>query len=122
MQSLAKAVWDFCSTSALLEELSARPVLRRLCGFEGLGDIPSESGFSRVFSRFGGDETAQRVFEKFTGRTFGGALVHNPGVDSPAIPVNPRRLGAGNGPEMEPDCARRFRTWFGVERVFKLLE
>lgn len=34
----------------------------------------------------------------------------------PIIPVNPRRLGAGNGPQMEPDRARRFRHRSGVER------
>ena len=34
----------------------------------------------------------------------------------PIIPVNPRRLGAGNGPEMEPDRAERFRRRSGVER------
>ncbi len=82
---LAKAVWNFRSTSALLEERSARPVLRRLCGFENPGDIQSESSFLRVFSRFGGNETTQRVFGKFINRTFDGALVHNPGVDSSAI-------------------------------------
>ena len=32
------------------------------------------------------------------------------------IPVNPRRRGEGNGPEMEPDRAERFRKRSGVER------
>ena len=34
----------------------------------------------------------------------------------PIIPVNPRRRGEGNGPEMEPDRAERFRKRSGVER------
>ena len=34
----------------------------------------------------------------------------------PIIPVNPRRRGEGNGLEMEPDRAERFRRRSGVER------
>ena len=82
---MAKAMWNFNSTVALIGELAARPTLRRICGFDDAGDIPSQSQFSCVFALFDKDETAQKVFGKFIGRAFDGALIHNLSVDSSAI-------------------------------------
>ncbi len=64
---LAKAFWNFPSTAALIWELAARPVLRRLCGFEDPGDIPSQGNFSKVFKAFAADGTAQYVFAQQQG-------------------------------------------------------
>ena len=47
---IAKAVYQFPTTRALLEALKARPTLRRLCGWESLEAMPSEATFSRAFS------------------------------------------------------------------------
>jgi hypothetical protein len=44
---IAKAVWDFPTTSALIDAVLHRPTLRRLCGWETLAEIPGESTFSR---------------------------------------------------------------------------
>jgi hypothetical protein len=44
---IAKHVYQFPTTSALLEALRTRSTLRRLCGWESAGDIPSEPTFSR---------------------------------------------------------------------------
>ena len=39
---IAKAVWDFPTTSALIDAVGHRPTLRRLCGWETLGEVPGE--------------------------------------------------------------------------------
>ena len=40
---VAKAVWDFPTTRNLIDALRHRPTLRRLCGWETLGQVPSEA-------------------------------------------------------------------------------
>jgi len=56
---IVKAVLNLPTTRALLNRLEADPALRRLCGWESGGEIPSESKFSRVFAEFA--ETALPV-------------------------------------------------------------
>jgi hypothetical protein len=48
----AKAVWNLPTTLALIEYLEASKNLRRLCGWERVREIPSESTFSRAFHAF----------------------------------------------------------------------
>lgn len=94
---MAKAKWNFRTTSALIGELAARPVLRRLCGFEDAGDIPAESTFSRVFALFDADETVQKVFAKFIGRTFEGALIHHASIDAMAVHAREKPAAPATG-------------------------
>ena len=49
---VAKAVYNMPTTRALLDRLACDKKLRRLCGWEQRGDIPSESTFSRAFAEF----------------------------------------------------------------------
>ena len=49
---IAKAVWDLPTTRALIDRLQCDPKMRRLCGWERVGEIPSESTFSRAFAEF----------------------------------------------------------------------
>ncbi len=45
---IAKAVWDFATTRDLIDAIRHRPALRRLCGWESLGEpIESSSAASR---------------------------------------------------------------------------
>jgi len=60
---IAKAVWDFSTTSDLIDAIRHRPVLRRLCGWETLGEVPSESTFSRAFGQFSSDNRPQAIHE-----------------------------------------------------------
>ena len=46
---IAKAVWNFPTTRDLIDAVRHRPTLRRLCGWETLKKVPSESTFSRAF-------------------------------------------------------------------------
>ena len=58
---IAKVVWDFATTRDLIDGLRHRPTLRRLCGWESLGDVPSEATFSRAFDAFSQDVLPQRI-------------------------------------------------------------
>ena len=49
---LATSIYQFPTTAALIEALRSRPTLRRLCGWDRAGDIPSEPTFSRAFAAF----------------------------------------------------------------------
>jgi transposase len=49
---VAKAVYNMPTTRALLDRLACDKKLRRICGWEQRGEIPSESTFSRAFAEF----------------------------------------------------------------------
>lgn len=72
---VAKAVWDFATTRGLIDAVRHRPALRRLCGWETLGDVPSESTFSRAFDAFAGSELPRRILAAVAGEHFEGRLV-----------------------------------------------
>jgi hypothetical protein len=58
---VAKAVYNLGSTRALIDQLQASPVLRRLCGFETRREVPHESAFSRAFAEFAATALPERV-------------------------------------------------------------
>lgn len=60
---IAKAVWDFATTRNLIDAIRHRPALRRLCGWESLGEVPSEATFSRAFDAFARDGRPQQIHE-----------------------------------------------------------
>jgi hypothetical protein len=49
---VAKAVYNYPTTKILLETILSSPPLRRLCGWESRGEVPSEATFSRAFAEF----------------------------------------------------------------------
>jgi transposase len=49
---VAKAVYNMPTTRSLLDRLACDKRLRRICGWEQKGGIPSESTFSRAFAEF----------------------------------------------------------------------
>ena len=58
---VAKAVYNLVTTRQLLERLGSDPSLRRLCGWERPGEVPSEATFSRAFAEFTKQELPERV-------------------------------------------------------------
>ena len=60
---IAKAVWNFPTTRALLDRLQHDRTLRRLCGWERCDEIPSEATFSRAFAEFAQSELPQAIHE-----------------------------------------------------------
>jgi hypothetical protein len=82
---IAKAVYEFTTTRALLEALAARPALRRLCGWESAGEVPHESTFSRAFAAFAQDELPQKIHAALVCRQRGQRLVGHVSRDATAI-------------------------------------
>jgi hypothetical protein len=58
---VAKAVYGFATTRAMLDALASTATLRRICGWERRGQVPSEASFSRAFAVLAASELPQRV-------------------------------------------------------------
>ena len=52
--------------NCLIDAVRHRPALRRLCGWETLGEVPSEATFSRAFETFARDNS--HLHEEHGGR------------------------------------------------------
>lgn len=115
---IAKAVYQCPTTRVLLDLLEARPTLRRLCGWESLCDVPSESTFSRAFAAFSARELPQKLHEAIVKDHLGAKLVGHVSRDAtaidarekaapktPPLPAVPKKRGRpkkGQGPAPAP--------------------
>ena len=84
---LAKAVFNFPNTRALLDRLAHDAALRRLCGWETASEVPDETIFSRAFQELAQSEFAQRVHAGVIQRTQSARLVGHILRDATAIEV-----------------------------------
>jgi hypothetical protein len=82
---VAKAVFNFPLTRHLIDRLRIDPVLRRMCGFETVAEIPEEWTFSRAFAEFAESQIPQRVHAALIERTQADRLVCHISRDSTAI-------------------------------------
>jgi hypothetical protein len=82
---IAKAVWNMPTTRALIDQLRNRPVMRRLCGWETVTEIPDETIFSRAFRRFSQDKLAERIHQKLVEKAFTGKVIGHGCTDATAI-------------------------------------
>jgi hypothetical protein len=82
---IAKAVYGFPHTRALIDRLKNDEVLRRLCGWELLSQIPAECAFSRAFAEFAQSEFPQRVHAALIEKTLKDQIVGHISRDSTAI-------------------------------------
>ncbi len=82
---VAKAVLGLPTTSMLIERLTVDKPLRRLCGWEHLGELPSEATFSRAFAEFAGSALPGRLHEALIERTHEDRLVGHISRDATAI-------------------------------------
>ncbi len=60
---VAKMVYNLGTTAALIDQLKSSPSLRRICGWDKVRAIPSESTFSRAFDEFSKTALPCRVHE-----------------------------------------------------------
>lgn len=81
----AKAVLGIPLTNMLIERLEADKSLRRLCGWEQRGKIPSEATFSRAFGEFAVSELPTRVHEALIKKTHEERLAGHISRDATAI-------------------------------------
>ena len=73
------------TTRALVERLRNEATLRRLCGWEKAGSVPSEATFSRAFAEFAESDLPGRLHEALLDRTLEGHLAGHVSRDSTAI-------------------------------------
>ena len=117
---IAKAVFALTTTRALIERLAIDRSLRRLCGWNRAGEVPSEVTFSRALSDFADSALPSRLHEALIDKTLRDHLVGHVSRDSTAIegrekptpkPCKPtvpkRRRGRPRKSEQRPKASRR---------------
>ena len=82
---VAKMVLGLPTTAMLIERLKVDKQLRRLCGWEHLGELPSEATFSRAFAEFAQSRLPARVHEALIKRSHEERLVGHISRDATAI-------------------------------------
>ncbi len=82
---VAKMVYNINTTTFLIERLKCDKNLRRICGWESISQLPSESTFSRAFAEFADTQLPQRVHQALIQRTLGTEIIFHNSRDSTAI-------------------------------------
>lgn len=82
---VTKAVYNHPFTRSTIEQLKTTPNVRRICGFEGVSDIPSEATFSRAFEEFSKVGLGERVHQALVDRYLKPELVGHIARDATAI-------------------------------------
>jgi hypothetical protein len=82
---IAKAVWNFPTTLALIEYLKASRNLRWLCGWDQVRELPSESTFSRAFEEFSEGRLANLIHETMVRKHLKDKVIGHISRDATAI-------------------------------------
>jgi hypothetical protein len=82
---VAKSVFNITTNTDLILRLRVDRTLRALCGYDGIGDIPSESTFSRAFADFARDELPQRIHAAMIEDTVEEKLFAHNSIDATAV-------------------------------------
>jgi len=138
---IAKAVYDFNTTSGLIEALKSMPNLRRICGFDGsviveeregitVGGmvlrlkrkkttLPSESTFSRAFAEFAESGLGDRVHDALVEEHMSDQIIGHISRDATAIIGNEKPAKKGKEREEKKEAkpaAKKGRPKKGEER------
>ena len=84
---IAKAVLGMSCTRSFLDRLGCDPTLRRLCGWEARGAIPSESTFSRAFAEYAQGGLPGRLHRRLARRYAQDRQARQVSYDSTDIPA-----------------------------------
>ena len=114
---VAKSVYGYPFTSALIEALKTTPSLRKICGFEKVSRIPSESTFSRAFGEFADSGLGERVHEALVERSLKTELVGHISRDATAIEA--REKPVKKPPKQKPSPKKRGRPAKGEQPEHK---
>lgn len=101
---LAKAICALPMTVMLRERLLVDKVLRRLCGWERAGQVPSEATFSRAFAEFAASALPERAHAALVEARLGGCLIGHISRDGTAIAARERPQPAAK--PCQPDKRR----------------
>jgi len=82
---VAKSFYQYPTTRALIRALHSTPNLRKISGFETIGDVPSESTFSRAFAEFSDSKLGKRVHDTLVTDYLSGELIGHISRDATAI-------------------------------------
>lgn len=88
----AKTVYNMPTTRMLIERLLADKSLRRICGFEFINEIPSESVFSRAFAEFAKTNLLSKVHESLITSFYKNEIVGHLITDASAIQARERPI------------------------------
>jgi len=115
---VAKAIYDMSTTRILLDRLACDPVFRRICGWEKVTEIPSESTFSRAFSEFSCSELASRIHETLIKTTYQEQLVGHISRDATEIEAREKPVKKDkNNEELKKQKRKRGRPKKGEEVI-----
>ena len=106
---VAKATLGLPTTRALLDRLRASGSLRWICGWQKLGELPSEASFSRAFGEFAATELAQRVHALLIKEHLTEKLVGHISRDATAIRAREKAVGKQRKAEKSGKAPRRGR-------------
>jgi hypothetical protein len=113
----AKAVLRLPTTTGLIERLKVDKTLRRLCGWERPGQVPSEATFSRAFAEFADSGLPARVHEALIEKTHADRLVGHISRDATAIEAREKPAKAEAPKQVKPKRRRgRPRKGEAVEK------
>lgn len=101
---VAKAVYDFPTTEALIESLRASANLRQICGLQPGEKVPSASTFSRAFEEFAASKLGERVHVALVQEYLGDRLVGHVCRDSTEIEAREKPV---KKPKPGPKVKRR---------------
>ena len=90
---VAKMVYNMDTNTVLIERLKTDKNLRRICGWENVSELPSESTFSRAFAEFSETELPQRAHEALIKKTLAKELPLHVSRDS--TPIDAREKSHG---------------------------
>lgn len=101
---VAKAIYNYPTTKMLIACLHDSTNLRRLCGWESKGEIPSESTFSRAFEEFSRGGLGQKIHEAMVKQHAGPKLAGH--VSRDATEIDAREKPLRKSPKSTPKRKR----------------
>src|SRR4051794_21643265 len=113
---IAKAVFNLPTTRLLIDMLSADKTLRRLCGWQRAGEVPSESTFSRAFAEFADGALPSRLHDALVEETHADRLVGHIARDSTAIEAREKPVTSAEPKPPAQPKRKRGRPCKGEER------
>jgi hypothetical protein len=107
---VAKAVYNMPTTRALLDRLGSDKKLRRICGWEHKGSIPSESTFSRAFAEFSETQLPALVHQAVISENLAEEIISHISRDATEIEVREKPAKETKA-QAESDEKKPKRKW-----------
>ena len=87
----------------LIDAVRHRPTLRRLCGWETIGEIPCEATFSRAFAAFAQEELPQSIHQAMLKARYADKIAGHISRDATAIHAREKAAKKEPKPVSQPD-------------------